>query len=297
MRRAWVTGIGLGFAVTLPAFWRRALVGSPGAEVYGHAWVAGFVAEKWPWLPSETTRLDPHRVMPWTVIDPLVTWTIAGLSKVLGLVLAWDLVAAAAVAIAFVGGAFLARRTGGQWLVGGAIVALGPCLGAALASGLSEDWAIGVVAGALGLVAALDGRKEAVVAGVVLGLCAWLGLYLALGAALGAAVFGAARVWETRRWKEMALAAAIALLVASPAAIRQGSRLGGAHHRFGAPQLTVEPNWAYNPRRGDDLASFVVPWPWAPTDPSRPEVPPLIRLHPAYLGWLPLGLALLGRRR
>jgi hypothetical protein len=297
MRRAWITGIVLGFVVTLPAFWQRGLVGSAGAEVYGHAWVAGFVAEHWPALPSATDRLDPRRDVAWTVIDPLVTWTIAGLSRIVGLVTAWDLAAWAAVATAFAGGAYLARRTGGHWLIGGAIVALGPCLGAALASGLSEDWAIGVVAAALGLVAALDGRKEAVAAGILLGLCAWLGLYLALGAAIGAIVLGAARVRETRRWREMALAAAIAAILAVPMALRQGRRITGEGHRFGAPQLSVEPNWAFNPRRGDDLASFVVPWPWAPEDPGRPGTTPLIRLHPAYLGLVPLGLAAMGRRR
>jgi hypothetical protein len=297
MRRAWLAGVGLGFAVTLPAFWGRDLVGSAGAEVYGHAWVVGFVAEQWPRLPDTTTRLDPDRAVPWVVMDPVVTWTIAGMSKLLGLVAAWDLAACVAVAAAFVGGAFLARRTGGSSMVGGAVTALGPALGAALASGLSEDWGVGLVAAALGGVAALAGRREAVITGVALGLCAWLGLYLALGAAIGAVVLGLARVIETRRWQEMALAAVLALGVASPSALRHGARLGGEHHRFGAPQLGIEPNWAYNPRRGDDVASFVTPWPWRPVDPERPELPPLIRLHPAYLGLIPLGLAALGGRR
>src|SRR5690606_3057268 len=65
----------------------------------------------------------------------------------------------------------------------------------------------------------------------------------------------------------------------------------GVGHRGGEPPERVEPSWRFNPSRGADLASFVAP------GPSRPEEGALIRMHPAYLGFSALLLALLAGRR
>jgi hypothetical protein len=105
--------------------------------------------------------------------------------------------------------------------------------------------------------------------------------------ALGAVVLALA----SRRWREIAIAAAIAIAIALPAALLQGDRLEGDSHRSGAPAERHEPHWRVNPHRGADLASFVVPGP----DPVDDDA--LIRLHPAYVGLSVLILAGLAARR
>lgn len=265
-------------------------IGSAGAEVYGHAWVVDGVAPAWPALPASTDRLLGGET-PWVVIDPAVTWVAAGLARLVGLAAAWNAVVVAAVVAAFWGGFHLGGRVGGDRLVAALTLSLGPIVAGALASGLSEDFAVGLLAFALAEVGR-EGLGRAARAGVLLGALAWAGLYLALLGAVGAIVIGLAELRGARgRWRELAVAAAVALLLAVPAAARHGERLGGIGHHHGAVALDAEPHWRVNPRRGADVASFVVPGP----DPVRDDA--LIRLHPAYLGLGVLAIAAAAGRR
>ena len=269
------------------------LLGSPGAEVYGHAWVQGWVADAWPTLPAEIDSLNPPDRTSWRVIDPAVTWLAAGLAQVVGTILAYNLVLLGSVLLAWWGGWHLARRLGGDPYVGAVALALAPSYLGSLASGLTEDACVGLVALALAHVGTRNTR-EAVAAGLLLGLTTWVGLYLALMAAMGASLLGVAALIRDRRLLlPLAVSAALALLVAMPPVVMQGGRLGGVGHRAGAPKSErPEPHWRVNPHRGADLASLVVPGP----DPVDDDA--LIRIHPAYLGFSLIGLGLLsGRRR
>jgi hypothetical protein len=276
------------------------LLAWPGGEVYGHAWV------QWWWGQG----LDPGTLVSggdgWRVIDPLTTALAAGLGRAVGEVAAWNAVSLGGVALAFAGGAALARRIGGSPLVGGAALALAPIYLGSLASGLTEDAALGLVALALSLL--LGPRlRERLLGGALLGLSAWCGLYLALAGAWLALVVGAAslieearsaagRASEGRALAGRALAgwvgaAALAAGGAAAALAAQGERIAGEGHRFGQGAPRFEPLWAINPWRGADLASFFAPG-HAPLTADA-----LVRLHPAYLGWVALLLALLAVRQ
>ena len=86
------------FLLCAPAFWSGGLVGSAGAEVYGHAWVLDRAVVVWPgWVDTGVWALGGDR----PVIDPLSTWVFAGLGRLVGLGWAWNL-----------------RAVVGLWLVG-----------------------------------------------------------------------------------------------------------------------------------------------------------------------------------
>lgn len=267
------------------------LLGSAGAEVYGHAWVQWWASLAWPALPAETGWVDPPRVTPWPVIDPLPTWLAAGLGLLIGRVAAFDALLLGGVALAWTGGWVLARRAGGEPVVGAVAISLAPIFGGSLGSGLTEDAGYGMVAIALALVGR-QGWRPALAAGLALGSLAWLGLYLSLLGAIGAVVVGLFVLARSPgRIKELVLAALIAALLTLPAAARQGERLAGEGHRTGELRQDMpEPHWRVSPWRQADVASFVVPGP--DIDDGA-----LIRTHRVYLGFVALALALYAGRR
>jgi len=261
-----------------------ALLGAEGSEVYGHTWVWWWHGEALPGWPAGTDLAQGAD--PWPVIDPLPTALGGLLGQLLGHTLAWNLMAILGIAGAFAGGAFLARRCGGEPLVGGVVLALGPIVLGSFGSGLTEDWAIGLVAIALAFLVS----GPAWVAGLLLGLTSWCGLYLALGGALAALVLGAWRIATDRAsWTSVVTAGALALVLTLPALALQGERIDGEGHRSGAYHEQVEPMWRLNPWKGSDLASFVTP--------GRVDVgDALLRRHPTYLGLSVLILAAMARR-
>jgi len=262
--------------------WAPGLLGYAGAEVYGHAWVQGWHALALPRWPMGTDlALDASR---WPVIDPLPTLLGAALGRLFGVVAGYDAWILLSVALAFLGGAWLARREGGDPLVGGLALALAPSLAGSLASGLTEDGAVGLAALGLGLVGDRDPRRGAL-GGLCLGLLAASGLVLAWTCALVATGFGiAALIRDRSTWRSLTLGAGVALTVAAPVALLQGARLLGAGHHAGTPPELPEPLWRLNPWRGVDLLSFLVP---GRQDPGGA----LVRMHPGYLGLVALGLA------
>lgn len=258
------------------------LLGFRGGEVYGHAWVQGWHAQALPAWPSGT-ELALHTER-WPVIDPLPTLLASTIGRLFGVITGYNAWILASVALAFAGGAALARREGGDPLVGGLALAMAPALQGSLASGLTEDGAVGLAALGLAWSGDRDPRRAAL-GGLCLGLLAASGLVLAWTAALAAAGFALASIFKDRNaLKTWALSGGIAVLCALPVALLQGDRLLGAGHRQGrAPEL-VEPLWRLNPWRGVDLASLLVP---GRQDPGEA----LVRLHPGYLGLTLLALA------
>ena len=255
------------------------LLGYSGAEVHGHAWVQWWHGEALPSWPAGTDLAAGAE--DWPVIDPLTTGLGAGLGRAFGYTAGWNLVVLLGIFGAFVGGAALAWREGGQPLVGGVVVALGPAFLGSAASGLSEDLALGLLAGALAVVLG-PGMLCAVVGGLLLGLLAWCGPYLAW---MGALVAVGLALSDRKRWTHWLVAGAVALSVALPAAWMQSDRVGAG---AGVTVEQQEPQWRLNPWRGADLASFVAPGRFSPEG--------LIRIHPGYLGFLAIGLGLLGGR-
>lgn len=265
-----------------------ALLASANGEVWGHLWVQGWHGAALPSWPSGTELA--LGADPWPVIDPLPTAFAGGLGRALGPVMAWNLLILTGVLLAFVGGAALARRTGGEPLVGGLALALAPSLMGSLGSGLSEDLGVGLAA--LGLARVGSRRwQDGAVAGLYLGLLAATGLVLAWGTALAAVVIGLlAAVRDRTTLGPSVLGALIAGAMAVPVAWPHAARLGGLGHRGGSlATADFEPLWRLNPWRGVDLLSLVTPLP-------QPIGEALIRVHPGYLSLVLLGLAALGSR-
>ncbi len=258
-----------------------------GGEVYGHAWVQWWHGLALPGWPSGTDLARGTEV--WPVIDPLTTGLAALLGRLVGWTVAWNGVLLGSVALAFVGGAVLARRYDGDPLVGGTVLALGPVFLGSLASGLTEDFSLGLIALALALLRD-PAPARTLAGGALLGLAAWCGLVLAWFGALAAVVIHFGDLRSPERRGPIIGAAALALLLVLPAGLLQGPRLGGEGHRSGEVPAMEEPLWRVNPWHQADLASFFVPGP-APL-----ESDDLVRLHPVYLGWIPLLLAIRGGR-
>lgn len=289
-----------------------------GAEVWGHTWTwwwHGLALPGWPAGTDLATGTSS-----WPVIDLLPALAGATVSRVAGAVLAWNLMALLAIAGAFAGGWWLARRVGGSGPVGGLALAMAPIFTGSLLSGLSEDMAIGLLAVAVGLVvvpqrpadqttgaqdvASPESRARgsglraplpwrwAIATGLCLGLLAWCGPYLAWLGALTALVAGLAHlIREPRSWLRWLVAGLGAGILALPPLLAQGARAtSGAGHRAGAHLGGTEPLWIFNPWGQADLASFLTPGITAlPAD-------AVIRLHPGYLGLGVLLLALAAGR-
>ncbi|GDX80771.1 hypothetical protein LBMAG42_25820 [Deltaproteobacteria bacterium] len=266
-----------------PAWWAGELVGSPGAETLGHAWVQAWASAAWPAWPSGTE--SAAGASSWPVIDPLPTWIIAGAARVIGLTAAWNLLVAAGIVVAAVGGARLAKAAGGAPLFGAVAVPLMPVYLGSLTSGLTEDAMIGVVA--LALANALEGRW--VRAGVWCGFAAWCGLYLGWMAGIGVAAIGirAAKPAEIlRSGPRMVGGALLALTLGLGAAAPFAGQIQASSVARPAPPPHEE-FWRVNPWRGADVASFVSPGKVALEG-------AVLREHPVYLGFATVALAAVG---
>ena len=281
--RPLLVGLASAVVLCLPAWLAGGLVGSPGGETLGHAWVQSWATSAWPAWPVGTDLAAG--AASWPVIDPLPTWIVAGSARVVGLTAAWNGLVAAGIVVAALGGARLARAAGGSATFGALAVPWMPIYLGSLTSGLTEDAFLGLVAFALA--AALEGTW--VRAGLLVGLASGCGLYLGWMAAVGVAAVGVragVRGELARSWRGMAAGAAVAAALSLLAAAPFSGRLGGAAVTRPAPPVH-EAHWALNPWRGADLASFVAPGEVVLGD-------AVVREHPTYLGFTTLGLAALG---
>ncbi|MSP61644.1 MAG: hypothetical protein EXR72_15185 [Myxococcales bacterium] len=274
-------GLALAALVTGPAWWQGGYVGSPGAEVYGHAWVQAWAADAWPAWPTGTHLAAG--AASWPILDGLPTWLAAGLAQVVGLRVAWNLLVVASIVLAAFGGARLAGASGGDPRFGALAVPLMPIWLGSITSGLTEDLAIGLLA--LAVAAGLEGRW--VKAGILAGVLAFCGLYLAWFAGVALAVLGLRALAQSRdRWRGTLGGALLAGALVSVAAAPFASQLGEpTPARPRAP--AAEPLWALNPWRGADAVSFVAVGK-VDTDGA------VVREHPTYLGYSTIGLAAVG---
>jgi hypothetical protein len=273
--------------VTAPAIRAGGLAGSPAAEVYGHAWVQWWAAAGWPGWPVGTALADG--TASWPAIDPLPTWAVAGLVHLVGTTAAWNTWVFVGIVLAAVGGGAFARALGGSGVVGAAGVATMPILLGSFTSGLTEDYALGLVG--LSLAALLADRPLR--GGLLLGLTAWCGLYLAWFGAMGALAIGLSRIVRSGRagWRSalgrQALGGLLAVAIAAPAAAPFRERLAGVGHHSGVFTVGHEPFWKLAPWHGADLAAFGAPGKVDLGD-------AFVREHPVYLGYTTLALAAAG---
>ncbi|MFT5683740.1 MAG: hypothetical protein ACI8RZ_004672 [Myxococcota bacterium] len=258
------------------------LLASPGGEVYGHAWVQWWHSEALPGWPAGTELVEG--ASSWPVIDPLPTAFAAGLWRLFGPLVGYNAWILLAVAMAFAGGAFLAKQEDGDPLTGGLTLALWPALLGSLMSGLTEDGGIGLIAAGLALIGR-DRPWAGVLAGLALGLAAWCGLVIAWVAAVVAV--GLTLASDRRTWPGLLLGGLLAGLIVFPLAMTHADRLGGAGHHAGSVIARGEPLWRLNPWHGVDLLSLIAPGRQDPGD-------ALVRIHPGYLGIVPLLLAIRG---
>lgn len=270
----------------LPAWLRGELIGSSGGELYGHAWVMGWVAEAWPALPLGTDLAVGSSGR--AVIDPLPTWIFAGLSLVIGTVHAWNLrvllsLWLAGLALGRLGVLF--SRDDRSFGVGAAMGLAMPSLLGSVISGLTEDFSWGLALWGIGDLY----EKRAIRGGICLGLSAGCGLYLAWMAAPVALVIGLWRMREAPlRWVGGGL---LAIGLAGLFALPFRDRLTADQPDFGQHRVQEEPLWRLNPWKGSDLASYGMP------GKQRAEVggeEAMIRQHPTYLGYGALALSVAG---
>ncbi|HNC98036.1 MAG TPA: hypothetical protein PKW90_18035, partial [Myxococcota bacterium] len=258
----------------------------PGGELYGHAWVLGWVAEAWPALPLGTDLALGASER--AVIDPLPTWIFAGLSLGLGTVNAWNLRVLLSLWLTGVALGRLGALFSGEDRAFGVGAAMGlamPSLLGSVISGLTEDFSWGLALWGLGDL----WEKRPVRGGLWLGLSAGCGLYLAWMAAPVALGIG---LWRLRaapaRWVAGGL---LALGLAGLFAWPFRDRLTTDQPDFGQHIAREEPLWRLNPWKGSDLASYGTP------GKQRAEVggeEAMIRQHPSYLGYGALALTFAG---
>ena len=288
-----LAGCVVALAVSARAWWAALqgdplpLLGAPGGEVWGHAWVQWWHAEAWPQWPAGPGEWVAT-ARNWPVIDLLPTLLAATLGVLVDTVLAYDLVVLIGIVAAFVGGAVVARSEQGDPWVGGLGLALAPAWLGTVASGLTEDLAIGLAAVALGWVGHTDLRRAAG-AGVCLGLLAASGLVLAWAAAVTSVGLGLWALFRSQQRRHVGTGLAVGTLTASvltlPSAWAHVGRLGGRGHHLGRFEPRAEPLWQLNPWQGVDLASYFVPGSVDPGD-------ALVRMHPGYPGLVLVILAL-----
>lgn len=284
-RRAWLLAAAFSLLAGARLLWAPGLLGSPGAEAYGHAWVQWWHSAALPAWPAGTELAVGTD--PWPVIDPLPTALAAAVGRLFGPIVAYNAWLLLAIPLAFWGGWRLAEREGGSPWVGGITLALWPALMGSMTSGLTEDAAIGLAAAAF---AALGrpGWRAGAATGLCLGALAWCGLVNAWFAAVTALGLGlAAALREREAWPGLLVGALVAAALVAPLALAQGERLLGVGHRSGVFAPRPEPLWRLNPWRGADLLSLIAPGYQSPQD-------ALIRFHPGYLGLSTLALAAWG---
>jgi len=276
-----VTGIAVVLWATAGLWFAPGFLGSPGGEVWGHAWVQWWHAAALPGWPGGTDLVIGGE--PWPVIDPLPTAFSAVLGRMMGAEVGYNAWVVFSIALAFVGGAIAARRYDGDPLVGGLVLACAPAFIGSLSSGLTEDGAVGLAAIGLSGIGR-GGRGTVLSTGLCLGLLPWCGPVLAWGVGLAAIFLGAVAIWRDRDcWRAVMGCGALALLLTCPVLWLHADRLMGEGHHIGSVAAGTERLWRLNPVFGADLLSLVTP---GPADPGGA----LVRTHPGYLG---LGVLLL----
>lgn len=260
------------------------LLGSQGAEVFGHAWTHWWRGEAFPHWPNGTDLAV--NTTNWPVMDPLPMLVSSTMGYFFGPVFGYNFWICCSVFLAAWGGWLLAKQVGGNPWVGSLVLAWSPAFIGSLRSGLTEDGGVGLIAMGLAFLLA----NQWWLAGICIGLSAWCGLVLGWFGGIAALVVGFAIIKQDRqRWKKVFSAGSIGLLLSAVAGWFHMDRLAQEGKRFGELQIEHEPNWILNPVHHCDLASLFVP--------GQVDMEGLlIRTHPGYLGVFVVFCALVGFR-
>ncbi|MCB9758340.1 MAG: hypothetical protein H6739_00730 [Alphaproteobacteria bacterium] len=281
-------------AVTWPGVLADGALGHPTGDLADHYWGAWWVSEgllqgRW---PTETALThQPEGGALWH-IDP-VGAALVTLLRPLGFPLAWNaMLTLQVLAAGLMGFAMgLAFAEGDRVAAVGAGVTMGASAYAVslLHSGLSEY--LGLVWPALyvwALLRALDTGERWWWAALALAMCTAQAFYYgAFGLLVAAcAVPGAGGL---RRAWTVAKVAALWALVSAPLMAVAWRTLHGEGSAFA---LSEAPGWDYRSLPATDLMSWLRPGAWYHPDTPAMGNPGI--LHVNYLGWLTLGVALLG---
>ncbi|MCB9745840.1 MAG: hypothetical protein H6741_06365 [Alphaproteobacteria bacterium] len=292
--------LGLALALTWPLAGElsRYVVGAPRSDAWNSLWSLWFVHDALVGghLPLETTLLDHPMGGRLVVADPLNALLGYPLVSLFGLVAGYNLLVIAHSAFSGLAAHALGRALGGQgWLAGVAFQA-SPLLISHLHNGSSEAIAAGwlPLAGlaTLRLVQAPSWGRAAL-AGLALATCAISGWYAGLGAWC---LFFALALFHVRAWRELLVAAGLALALTLPVADAVRS-------------VAQDPNGLVHIKNDADLARlrrtigpadprvFFAPGDFRSPDFAKLEGAPADYVHTTYLGWVLLLLALIGTAR
>ena len=257
------------------------IVGDPLGEADNHLWMF------WHALGSGRANLPAGVALP--LMDP-VNLPVFSVGHWVSPSLGWAGMRLWNVALAFVGGAALARcfvRGPAVW-VGSVVLGTAPFLSGVMDFGITESWPVGWfaihMAALLGL-ARHGGIGRALLAGVSLGMIGLSGWYHALfGLVLEVALVPL--LWWRYRRTALWMQGGVGLVMVLPSLLRFLSVADGFEARWRAPSPGPpgpRPDWADLPVFGTDVLNFVLPH--------------LDAVHPSktvYLGVVALALAVVG---
>jgi hypothetical protein len=277
------------------------LVGGARSDAGNTVWNLWFVASALARgeLPLHTTLLNHPTGGVLLVADPLNTLFAVPLTRAVGPVATWNLLAGLHVVAGGLAAHALGRRLGGRGWLAGIGYASAPVVLSHLQNGSSEAVSTAWLALAwLALTDALErgGRGRCVRAGVALAVCALGGWYAGVGAFAGAVAAGVLG-WRGVEARAAARRAGAAVLVGLTlvAPLAAGTR-AVARDEHGLVQIKSTEDLARVRRTvgAADPRAFVLPGDFRAPDFARLPANPSDRVHTTYLGWALGALAAVG---
>lgn len=253
------------------------LIGFKNAEVYGHVW-------NYDWRLSEgfrgtnrTVGTENFPVIDWipSIFIGMMSWGVS-LEASYNL---WIITTLFALGLSVV---YLVQNEGGHVLSAVVVTSISPILWGAINSGLVEDWGLALVV----LIWLLFQREKYVLVGVILGITAYMGL---LHAWMAGVLLMGWMIIHRSNWRDVGRVLMTSTVMIMPLIWMHWERLTSIGHRnLHRLRDYQEPFWMLNPWHHTDLASLL----W-----SQPVTfqEAIIRLHPAYLGWTVLLVAVYSR--
>ena len=253
------------------------LLGFSNAEVYGHVWSQSWRLNDLPESLMGTDLTVGTESFP--LIDPIPTILTSIWSTFLGLNGAYNLLFIASILACAWSGSQLAELEQGHILTGSLVLSTSPIIWGLFNSGLTEDWGVVLTIGSM---IALY-KSRVVISGLLLGATAYWGLVLGW---MSAIFLSLVCIVIRKDVRSLVKILGVALVSVVPLMILHSERLMLEGHRTGGTlPAQIDPLWMLNPWHQTDLASLL----WMGSTHFSDGI---IRLHPAYLGWVALVLAI-----
>lgn len=255
------------------------LIGFANAEVYGHVW-------NYSWR-LEDGFLGTHRTVGtqnFPVIDIIPSVIVGVLASIVSLPIAYNLfLCFCIIGMIYVGARWIQAEQGDA-LAGVLVLSASPIYWGTLNSGLAEDLGLPIVIAMFWMFR----RQRFTGVGLLLGLTAYWGL---LQAWMTGVVLALMMFIHRTPFRDIRRVVLMMLVVIVPLVWLHFDRLFLVGHRsLGQLKGYQEPFWMLNPWHHGDVASFL----WTqPVDFTTA----IIRLHPSYLGWVALWVALHSRSK